>query len=95
VISKRLLFEKAARFPDARTALQVWIDAAREAHWNSLQDVRKVFPATDMTGKLAIFNIKGNKYRLIVRMEFKVRRIYVKEFLTHAEYDKEVWKKWL
>jgi putative transcriptional regulator len=44
---------------------------------------------------LAIFNIGGNKYRLIVRLVFRSQRIYIKEFLTHAEYDKERWKKWL
>jgi mRNA interferase HigB len=48
-----------------------------------------------MIGPLAIFNIKGNKYRLIVRVVFARRRIYVKELLTHSEYDKEIWKKWL
>ena len=48
-----------------------------------------------MVGDLAIFNIGGNPYRLIVRMVFQNKRIYIKEFLTHAEYDKEGWKKWL
>ena len=48
-----------------------------------------------MVGPLAIFNIRENNYRLIVRMVFRSQTIYVKEFLTHAEYDKEHWKKWL
>jgi len=95
VISKRGLFQRAARYADARSALQVWFDTAVEAEWKNLEDVRKSFPATDMTGDLAIFNIRGNRYRLIVRMGFQYRRVYVKEFLTHAEYDKGRWKKWL
>ena len=95
VISKRGLFERAAKFADARSALQVWFDTAVEAEWRNIGDVRKSFPATDMTGDLAIFNIRGNKYRLIVGMVFQYKRIYVKEFLTHAEYDKGRWKKWL
>ena len=95
VISKRGLFERAAKFADARSALQVWFDTAVEAEWRNIEDVRKSFPATDMTGDLAIFNIRGNRYRLIVRMVFQYQRIYVKEFLTHAEYDKGRWKKWL
>ena len=57
--------------------------------------MRRAFPKTDMVGPLAIFDIKGNSYRLIVRMIIWVRKIYIKEFLTHAEYDKEKWKKWL
>ena len=53
------------------------------------------FPATDMVGDLAIFDIRGNNYRLIVRMVFRYKRIYIKEFLTHAEYDQGALKKWL
>ena len=95
VIGKRGLFERAAKFADAKSALQVWFDTAVEAEWRNIEDVRKSFPATDMTGDLAIFYIRGNNYRLIVRMVFRYKRIYVKEFLTHAEYDKGRWKKWL
>jgi mRNA interferase HigB len=95
VISKRGLFERATKYPDATPALQVWFDTAMEAEWKSLEDVRKSFPATDMVGNLAIFNIRGNHYRLIVRLEFRYKRIYIKEFLTHAEYNKGRWKKWL
>ena len=95
VISKRALFERAAIYPDALSALQVWFDIAVAAEWTSLQDVRRSYPSTDMVGNLAIFNIRGNHYRLIVRMVWKYKRIYVKEFLSHAEYDKGRWKKWL
>jgi len=95
VISRRGLFERAAKYPDAKSALQVWYDTAAEADWSSLEDVRAAFPATDMAGDLASFNIRGNRYRLIVRMVFRYRRIYIKEVLTHAEYDKGRWKKWL
>lgn len=95
VVSKRGLFEKAAKYPDAKSALQVWFDTTCAAEWTGLEDVRKSYPATDMVGDLAIFNIRGNHYRLIARMVWTYKRIYVKEFLTHAEYDKGRWKKWL
>jgi mRNA interferase HigB len=95
VISKRELFRKSLKYPDARIAIQTWAETASQAAWTSLAEIRRSFPATDMIGKLAIFNVKGNSYRLIVRVEFAGQRIYVKEFLTHAEYDKGAWKKWL
>ena len=95
VIGKRALFEKASRYPDATVAIQDWFDAARAAEWRNLEEVRQTYPATDMVGVLAVFNIKGNHYRLIVRMAFPYRRVYIKEFLTHAEYTKGAWKKWL
>jgi mRNA interferase HigB len=95
VISKRELFEKASKYPDAIVAIQDWFDVARAAEWDSLEEIRRTYRDTDMVGALAIFNIKGNHYRLIVRMAFPYRRIYIKEFLTHAQYTKGAWKKWL
>ncbi len=95
VISRRKLFEKVTKHPDARIAIQNWFDIVVASEWQSLEEVRQTFPATDMVGKLAIFNIKGNRYRLIARMVFAYQRVYIKEFLTHAEYDKGAWKKWL
>ena len=95
VISRRNLLEKAAKHPDATVAIQDWFDAASAAEWRNLEDIRQTYSATDMVGMLAIFNIKGNRYRLIVRMAFQYQRVYIKEFLTHAEYTKGAWKKWL
>ena len=95
VISKRGLWLRAAKFADVKAALRVWLETAEFADWSPLQDIRLSFPATDLVGRLAIFNVKGNPYRLIVRIEFHSRRIYIKEFPTHAEYDKGAWKKWL
>lgn len=90
-----MLLKKAAKHADAKVAVLDWLEAARQAEWHSLGDIRRAYPAADMVGALAIFNIRGNRYRLIVRMSFKRRRIYIKEFLAHAEYDKGAWKKWL
>jgi mRNA interferase HigB len=96
VISQRNLFRKAAKHPDVQGAIQNWFLAARAAQWRSLEDIRGVYPATNMIGQIAIFNISGNHYRLIVRVEFQPpRRVYIKDLLTHAEYDKGAWKKWL
>ena len=95
VSSKRGLFERAGLFTDATSALQVWFETAVAAEWRTLVEVRESFPGTNMVGDLAIFNIKGNRYRLIVRMVFQYQRIYIEEFLTHAEYSKGGWKKWL
>ncbi|MEO8596817.1 MAG: type II toxin-antitoxin system HigB family toxin [Candidatus Solibacter sp.] len=95
VISKRTLFEKAAKHADAAVSIQTWFEVARAAEWTCLEEIRKTYPATDLVGALAIFNIKGNRYRLIARVSFTYQRLYVKEFLTHAEYTKGAWKKWL
>lgn len=95
VVGKRGLFEKAAKYPDAKAALQKWFDTASAADWQSLEEMRGSYPETDIVDSLAIFNIRGGQYRLIVRVVWKYKRLYIKEFLTHAEYDKGRWKKWL
>jgi mRNA interferase HigB len=95
VIGKRGLWERSEKHPDAKAALQIWFDTAVAAEWRNLEDIRQTFPDADMIGPLAIFNIRGNRYRLIVRMVFRYQRIYVKEFLTHAEYGRKGCRKWL
>ena len=95
VISKRGLFEKASKHPDATRALKYWLAVARAAEWRSLEAIRQDFPATDLVGALLVFDIKGNHYRLMVRVVFPLQRLFIKEFLTHAEYSKGAWKKWL
>ena len=95
VICKRELFGKAAKYADAKNALRYWFKIATAAEWHNLEDIRRDFPPTDMVDSLAIFNIKGTHYRLIVRIAFAPRRVYIKELLTHSEYSKGAWKKWL
>jgi mRNA interferase HigB len=95
VISKKVLFEKASRYADAKMPVQVGWRWRGEADWKSLEDIQRDFPATDMVGPPGHLHLKGNSDRLIARVVFRVKKIYVKEFLTHAEYDKEKWKKWL
>jgi mRNA interferase HigB len=67
----------------------------RRASWKGLHDVRRQFPSADQVGDVLIFNIKGNHYRLITRVNYQVGRIYVKAVLTHAEYNRKEWMKWV
>jgi mRNA interferase HigB len=57
-----------------------------------LDEVRRTFPSADPVGKYTVFNIKGNSYRLIVEINYRSRRIFIRHVLSHAEYDKEGWK---
>ena len=92
MISKRGLIKKASKYPDATRALLYWLAVARASEWRSLEAIRQDFPATDLVGVLAVCDIKGNHYRLIVRVEFQRQRLFIKEFLTHAEYSTDRWK---
>lgn len=59
---------------------------------HDLAELRQRFPSADLVGRLTVFNIGGNKYRLIVRIEYQRQEVYIRNFFTHAEYDKEGWK---
>ena len=55
-------------------------------------EVRAIFPSADRVGKLTVFNIGGNKARLIVAIHYNRRRVYIRAVLTHREYDERKWK---
>jgi mRNA interferase HigB len=71
-----------------------WFKTAAAAHWDSIQDVRQSFPDADQVGEALVFNIRGNRYRLIATVFYPARTIYLKALLTHNEYDREGWKRW-
>jgi mRNA interferase HigB len=56
--------------------------------------VRLSFPGADQVGEALVFNIRGNRYRLIATVFYPARTIYLKALLTHHEYDREEWKRW-
>lgn len=71
-----------------------WFVLAKKADWQSLDDVRRQFPSADQVGRLLIFDLRGNQYRLVVRVSWKSQRLFVKELLSHAQYDRKEWLKW-
>jgi mRNA interferase HigB len=89
IISKSALTQFAQIHADALIALIEWYDTTLEADWSNLSDVRQTFNSVDYVGnERYVFNIKGNRYRLIVVILFSIRTIYIKFVGTHAEYDK-------
>jgi mRNA interferase HigB len=93
VISRKKLKEAAAQHEDRAIPLDAWVRVAKRASWMSLTDVRRTFATADAVGNKTVFNIKGNKYRLIVEINYTFGRIYVREVLTHAAYDRGAWKR--
>jgi mRNA interferase HigB len=92
VIALRRLREFWARHPDAESSLRSWYQVARQAHWQRFLDVCAIYGNADQVGKLTVFNIAGNKYRMITVIHFNTGRVYVRRILTHAEYDRGAWK---
>ena len=79
---------------DVAEEVASWFKTAAAAHWDSIRDVRQSFPDADQVGEALVFNIRGNRYRLIATVFYPARTIYLKALLTHKEYDREEWKKW-
>lgn len=69
-----------------------WYKVARNAKWQNITEVRQTYPHADYVNPYTVFNLKGDAYRLIVKIEYRWQMIFVKALLTHAEYDKGGWK---
>ena len=91
-ISRKALREFWERHPAAENPLQDWYRIASHAEWKNLAEARSDFPHADAVGDCTVFNIGGNKFRLIVKLRYARQRIYIRNVLTHREYDKEDWK---
>lgn len=92
VISRKRLREFWKQHPDAQNPLESWYQSAKKATWQNLIEVQADFPHADLVGKCIIFNIGGNKYRLISKIYFDDQVCLVRFVLTHSEYDKDKWK---
>jgi mRNA interferase HigB len=93
VISRKKLLTAAEEHGDLAGPLDVWYRIAKRADWTSLKAVRRDFPFADGVGKYTVFNIKGNEYRLISLIFHRSKKIFIRDVITHAEYDKGRWKK--
>lgn len=92
IISKKKLREFWERFPRARAPLEAWYQIAKKAEWENFTDVRAAFNTADRVGKFVVFDIGGNKYRLIAAVHFNRGKLFVRHVLTHADYDLGKWK---
>ena len=91
VISKQTLrhfWEVAPGRADARRALEAWHREARRARWSSPQEIKRLYAsASILKGGRVVFNICGNRYRLVVRINYQHQVVFVRFLGTHAEYD--------
>ncbi len=92
LISISNLRQDAALYSDVQKQLKEWYDIIRTAEWQSLIDVQATYRDAEAVSNFTVFNIKGNRYRLIVSIDYEAQVVYYKYFLTHDEYDKEQWK---
>ncbi len=92
LITRKRLNDFAHEHPETRTALEHWYRNMKQHNFASLAEVRTVFPTADKVGNLTVFNIGGNRTRLIAAIHYNRRKVYIRAVLTHAEYDRGTWR---
>ncbi|GJQ61507.1 MAG: hypothetical protein SCALA702_05600 [Melioribacteraceae bacterium] len=92
IITRKRLLEFSKNHPDSVEPLDRWYRIVKQSNFNSFAELRKTFPKADQVGRFTVFDIGGNKYRLIAFIVYPVKRIYIRHILTHPEYDKGKWK---
>jgi mRNA interferase HigB len=93
VISISRLRKFWRRYADSEQPLQTWYQMVSRGQWKNLVELRKTFPTADSVSGLTVFNIKGNAYRLIAKVDYERQTVYIHEPLTHTEYSKGRWKR--
>ena len=91
IVSHRKLkeFYETAGREDAKVALERWYQISSEAQWRNLSEMKEDFPSVDYVGNQHyVFNIRGNRYRLVVVVKFLMGYIFVRFVGTHQEYDR-------
>jgi mRNA interferase HigB len=92
IITRKRLNEFAEKHPDSKTSLQYCYRLAKTKDFKSLAELRKTFGSADQVGNLTVFNIGGNKVRLIAAIHYNRHTIYIRAVLTYREYDEGKWK---
>ena len=92
IISLKRIREFSSIHMDATSSLMAWFKTAKKCNWQNLVDVKKVYPSADLVGRYTVFNIGGNKCRLIARIVYRSQTLFVVAVMTHEEYDLGTWK---
>ena len=92
VITRKRLNEFAENYPETKSALAHWYLSIKNTAFANFAELRAIFPSADQVGKLTVFNIGGNRVRLVAAIHYNRKKVYIRAVLTHAEYDEGKWK---
>lgn len=92
VISRKAFRTFSEKHPESGNALDEFYVKITHSNPNNLAELRQTFPSADLVGDCIVFNVGGNKYRVIVHLDFYVQKMWIRFVLTHAEYDRDRWK---
>lgn len=88
IIAKKTLVQFYTEYPDAKTALEEWYEKTQEAQWENFAQVKQRFNSADYVGNNRIvFNIKGDKYRIVALVLLRIQMVYIRFIGTHNNYN--------
>jgi mRNA interferase HigB len=93
IITKRALVDFWSVHKNAEGPLRAWLTICRKTNFESFSHLGRSLSSVDKVGKFTVFDIGGNKYRLIAVIHYNRRKIYIRHVLTHEEYDRGHWKR--
>ncbi|PMR70290.1 type II toxin-antitoxin system HigB family toxin [Halomonas heilongjiangensis] len=92
IITQKRIWEAKRKWPQTASALDAWYRLMKASEPAGFAEMKALFPATDKVGRQHVFDIGGNKIRLIAVVHYRYKKIYIQHVLDHAEYDKGTWK---
>ena len=93
VITQKRIWDAKRKYHESANALDGWYRIIKQNQFNSFSGLKKTFNSVDKVGHLYVFDLGGNKLRLIANIHFQRQKVYIRHILTHKEYDEGTWKK--
>lgn len=92
MISRKAFRAFSLKHPESGQALDDFFGKIKRCSPGNMAELRQIFPTADSVGDCVVFNVGGNKYRVIVHLDFEVQTMWIRYVVTHAEYDRGRWK---
>ena len=92
IITQKRIWDAKKKHPESANALDGWYRIIKKNHFNSFAGLKKTFNSVDKVGDLYVFDLGGNKLRLMATIHFQRQKVYIRHILTHKEYDKHTCK---
>lgn len=93
IISRKMIREYGVGDPAAKKPLDEWFRRLRATTANNFAELKLTFPAADQVGTCTVFNVGGNKYRIITKIVYRFQTVYLRSIMSHKEYDRGGWKR--
>jgi len=92
IITKKRIIEAKEKYPSCASALDGWYKVIEKNIFSHFADLKKTFNSVDKVGHLYVFDVGGNKLRIITSIHFNRQKLYIRHILTHKEYDEDQWR---